>query len=248
MKFNIIHFDEIDSTNQYCLKNACDLPDFSVITANQQTSGRGRKGRKWHSPKGGNLYFSLLIKSCDIKLTELSSLPQIMALSICESLKNCGIENSWIKWPNDVFVNQDKICGVLCETRLKGPKLEGLVIGVGLNVNMSAEDLARIDTLATSMLMESNDKEPFNSKETLSVILRAFNRNFNLWLNESSRQELVELWRQNSQLIGKPVKLIDDEKTIYGSVVDFTENGEIILQNEQGMRTYSYGDLSLRLQ
>lgn len=248
MKFNIIQFDEIDSTNQYCLKNACDLPDFTVVTANRQTAGRGRKGRKWHSPKGGNLYFSLLIKSTQINLNELYSIPQIMALAICESLKKCGIQNSWIKWPNDVFVNQEKICGVLCETRLRGMKLEGLIIGVGLNVNMNDTDLNQIDTPATSMLVESKDKEPYSATETLHVILRAFEKNYSIWSDKTKRQSLIELWRQNSRLIGKAVKLIDDEKTIYGSVVDFTENGEIILNTENGMKTYSYGDLSLRLQ
>ena len=80
------------------------------------------------------------------------------------------------------------------------------------------------------------------------IILRAFEKNYSIWSDKTKRQSLIELWRQNSRLIGKAVKLIDDEKTIYGSVVDFTENGEIILNTENGMKTYSYGDLSLRLQ
>ena len=88
MKFNILQFDEIDSTNQYLLQNTLELPDFSVAVAKRQTAGRGRKGRKWHSPEGGNLYFSLLIKSPDIAFEELSSIPQIMALAICESLQS----------------------------------------------------------------------------------------------------------------------------------------------------------------
>ena len=248
MKFNILQFDEIDSTNQYLLQNTLELPDFSVAVAKRQTAGRGRKGRKWHSPEGGNLYFSLLIKSPDIAFEELSSIPQIMALAICESLQSCGIENSWIKWPNDIFVNQAKICGVLCETRLKGMTLEGLIIGVGLNVNMTKSDLSQIDTAATSMLVESNDNEPYSVLETLHVILRSFEKHFATWSVKSRRSELVELWRQNSLLIGKAVKLLDDEKAIYGTVVDFSENGEIILQTEAGMKNYSYGDLYLRLQ
>ena len=247
MKFNILQFDEIDSTNKYLLQNTDVLPDFSVAVAAQQTAGKGRKGREWYSPKGGNLYFSLLLKSPDIAFNELSSIPQVMALAICESLKNCGIEDSWIKWPNDIFVKQAKICGILCETKLKGMNLEGLIIGVGLNVNMSESDLLNIDTTATSMLVGSNDKDPFSTTETLHVILRAFSKFFTIWATKSNRPELVELWRQNSRLIGKAVKLLDDEKTIYGTVVDFTENGELILQTESGMKNYSYGDLSLRL-
>ena len=248
MKFNILQFEEIDSTNQHLLQNANELPDFTVVTAQKQTAGRGRKGRKWHSPEGGNLYFSLLIKSPDIAFEELSSIPQIMALAISESLKKSGIENCWIKWPNDIFVDQAKICGVLCETRLKGMTLEGLIIGVGLNVNMNESDLSKIDTAATSMLVESKDPEAYNSLETLHVILQSFKQHFSTWSDKNRRSELVELWRQNSKLIGKAVKLLDDEKAIYGTVVDFTENGEIILQTESGMKNYSYGDLSLRLQ
>ena len=166
MKFNIIQFDEIDSTNQYCLKNACDLPDFTVVTANRQTAGRGRKGRKWHSPKGGNLYFSLLIKSTQINLNELYSIPQIMALAICESLKNAAFKTAGLSGQT-TFLSIKKNCGVLCETRLRGMKLEGLIIGVGLNVNMNDTDLNQIDTPATSMLVEGKDKEPYSATETL---------------------------------------------------------------------------------
>ncbi|MCM8532319.1 MAG: biotin--[acetyl-CoA-carboxylase] ligase [Lentisphaeraceae bacterium] len=248
MKFNILSFDEIDSTNQYLLENAPTLENYTVVTANKQTQGRGRKGRVWESSSNDNLYFSLLIKSIDISFEELSSIPQIMGLAVCESLQKCGISKSWIKWPNDVFVDDQKICGVLCETRLKGMTLEGLIIGVGLNVNLPEAELKKIDKPATSMLVESNDKKPFSTKETLHVVLQAFDKYFKIWQQKERRSELVEHWRQNSRLIGKAVTLSDDQKTIYGTVVDFSENGEVILQNENGLKSYSYGDLSLRLQ
>jgi BirA family transcriptional regulator, biotin operon repressor / biotin---[acetyl-CoA-carboxylase] ligase len=248
MKFNIIHFDEIDSTNQYLLKNATTLDDFSVAVAAKQTAGRGRKGRSWYSPQGGNLYFSLLIKTPQVEFHELSSIPQLMALAICESLQKSGIKNSWIKWPNDVYINHKKVCGILCESRLKGPILEGLIIGVGLNINMSLSEAQQIDMPATSMLIESHDQEPFKIAETLHVILQAFKKHFLSWLDKSNRAQIVELWRENSQLIGKAVCLSDNTTKIYGTVVDFTENGEIMLQTERGINNYSYGDLSLRVQ
>ena len=111
---------------------------------------------------------------------------------------------------------------------------------------MSQEELAKIDIPATSMLAESKDKVPFSSEETLHVLLQAFYENFTTWLVKDNRPAIVELWRQNSRLIGKAVCLSDSDERIYGTVVDFTENGEILIQTEKGVNTYSYGDLSLR--
>jgi len=246
MKFNIIRFKEIDSTNAYALQNAPDLVDFTVVCAEQQSAGRGRKGRSWQSPPVGNLYFSLLLKSPDLKFEELSGIPQLMALAVHQTLQLSGIRRSWIKWPNDVLIDDQKICGVLCESRLRGAALEALVIGVGLNINNSLEELSGIDKPATSLLLASGDDDIFEPEEILHIILMKFKKLYSNWLNTDKRGELVELWRQASRLIGKAVTLEDSNKKIYGTVADFNECGELILQTEKGFQTFTYGDVSLR--
>ncbi len=170
-----------------------------------------------------------------------------MALAVNDMLKQCGIKNSWIKWPNDVYVNNSKICGVLCESRLQGNLLSALAIGVGVNINMPAETLAKIDNPATSMLVESKDKKPYINDEILPYILMKFTDGYQLYKNKETRAQIIEQWREASKLIGQQVVLQNDDKKIFGTAVDFNENGEIIIQTEKGFETFSYGDLSLRL-
>ena len=246
MIFKIQKFEEIDSTNKFALDNIQSLKDYSVITAKNQTAGRGRKGRTWVSTEGENLYFSLLLKEPQVLLSEISGIPQLMGLAIYKALVTSGVKDSWIKWPNDIYVNNKKICGILCESRFKGSEIDGLVIGVGVNVNTPKHSLELIDTPATSVIVETEDKEPFKTDELLHLILNNFDKYYKKWLETSSRQELQEEWRQASRLIGKAVKLIDDEIEIFGTVADFSLTGEIIIQTEKGFQNFSYGDLSLR--
>ncbi len=246
MQFKIHKFDAIDSTNKYALENIQNLTDYSVISAKHQTEGRGRKGRKWISTKGENLYFSLLLKSPKIELSEISGIPQLMGLAIYKALITSEVKDAWIKWPNDVYVNNKKICGILCESRFKGSGIDGLVVGVGVNVNTPLSSLKSIETPATSIIVETGESEPFKADELLHLILNNFDKYYRKWLNTSERPKLQEEWRQASRLIGKAVKLIDDEIEIPGTVADFSLTGEIIIQTEKGFQSFAYGDLSLR--
>ena len=247
MKFKVHKFQSIDSTNKYALEKADTLENYSVICARTQSAGKGRKGRKWISTDGENLYFSLLIRNPAVEVTEISGIPQLMALSVYKTLLKAGILDCWIKWPNDVFVDDRKICGILCESRFKGSKIDALVIGVGVNVNASKQSLSTIDIPATSVLHETGDGDPYDIDQLLHVILNNFDHSLNEWLQPEKKEKFTEEWRSASRLIGKPVKLIDDELEIYGTVADFSVNGEIILQTEKGFQRFSYGDISLRV-
>lgn len=245
-KFKILKLDEIDSTNRYTLENIHTLEDCTAVVAKVQTAGRGRKGREWVSTDGDNLYFSLLLKDPQIDIADISGIPQLMGLAVHQSLLKAGVKNSWIKWPNDVYVDRKKVCGILCESRFKGSGIEGLVIGVGVNVNSSQASLDSIDSPATSISIATKDSTPFNTDELLHLILNNFHKAYSKWLNLEKRIEFKEEWRQASRLIGKAVKLMDDTVEIYGTVADFSTNGEIIIQTEKGFQSFSYGDLSLR--
>lgn len=132
-----IHFDSIDSTNTYLKNNYLDLENLTFVSAGNQTQGKGRNNRKWDSD-GSNLLFSILIK--DNKYFPLTnSISIISAYTIIEVLKSYGINDLSIKWPNDVFVKDNKICGILLESISK-ENLECLIIGIGLNVNQNKFD------------------------------------------------------------------------------------------------------------
>ena len=131
-----IDFDTIDSTNTYLKDHYGELQDMTFVSALLQTGGRGRNNRKWFSDKGDSLMFSLLLKEQEI-LKEYKALSVLSAYSVVKVLKKLGISDLMIKWPNDVYAQNKKICGILLEG-VSREKLECLIVGTGLNVNQQA--------------------------------------------------------------------------------------------------------------
>lgn len=125
-----IHFETIDSTNTYLKENYEKLDNFTFVSADFQSAGRGRNNRNWKSEKGENLLFSLLIKDKAL-IDKFSSLSVISAFSIIKAL---NLEHLSIKWPNDIYYKDSKLCGILLEAVTRN-EIECLIIGIGLNVN-----------------------------------------------------------------------------------------------------------------
>ncbi len=125
-----IHFETIDSTNTYLKENYENLDNFTFVSADFQSAGRGRNNRNWKSEKGENLLFSLLIKDKAL-IDKFSSLSVISAFSIIKAL---NLEHLSIKWPNDIYYKDCKLCGILLEAVTRN-EIECLIIGIGLNVN-----------------------------------------------------------------------------------------------------------------
>ncbi len=145
MGHNILHFPQIPSTNTYAMENLVSLPDRQVIIADKQTDGRGRFERKWVSDIIGNVYMSIVLKNIS-----LENLTPYMAQVICGVLESYGV-NPVIKKPNDVMVDGKKIAGVLSQSSTRGDKPNGIVIGIGVNLNLTGSDLEKIDQPATSL-------------------------------------------------------------------------------------------------
>ncbi len=135
-----VHIDwltEVDSTNAEVRRRLPELDDLSVIASLEQTAGRGQRGNTWDSSPGENLTFSLVLKPSDggfPRANRQFSISRAVALGICDHLESRGI-NCRIKWPNDIYVKDRKVCGVLIENSLSGNEIVSSVIGIGLNVN-----------------------------------------------------------------------------------------------------------------
>ena len=134
-----IELDEVDSTNDYVKRNLNKLPNLSVVRCNYQTNGRGRNGHVWQSKNGDDLLMSILVKDFK-KPQDLHKMTQLVACSVAGLLDRYGIKAK-IKWPNDIYVDDLKICGILVEA-IYQTDLEGVVVGVGLNVNSINGDYA----------------------------------------------------------------------------------------------------------
>ena len=130
--YKTFHFESLDSTNTYLKDNYKTYEDMSFVSTDIQTNGKGRSGRTWTSDNS-NLLFSLLIKD-ETLISKYKQISILTAYSVLQVLRELGVNNLSIKWPNDVYVNESKICGILLEGISK-ENIECLIVGVGLNVN-----------------------------------------------------------------------------------------------------------------
>lgn len=155
-KYDIICLNEVDSTNKYVKMHVDELDNLSVVTALTQTAGRGQGDHTWHSKPGENLLFSILLKEPEVLPAEQKKISDAIAQSVVQLLERHGIE-AWIKPPNDIWVGDRKICGILIEHSLRAGRILWTVIGIGLNVNQTSfpEDLPNPTSMA--ILNEGGD-------------------------------------------------------------------------------------------
>ena len=133
-KHDIMWFKSLDSTNEEARRHISDIDNLSVLSALEQTDGRGQRGNTWTSNAGENLMFSIVLKSPFLMAEDHFALNEIAALSVADFLSTYGIKAE-IKWPNDIYVGEKKICGILIENSFRGKTISTSIIGIGLNIN-----------------------------------------------------------------------------------------------------------------
>ena len=210
--FHVVKFKEIDSTNNY-LKNSYKLlNNFTFVVAEFQSKGKGRNDRVWSSEEGANLMFSFLIKDQDL-LKKYSALSIISAVEVAKVLEGYQIKGVSIKWPNDVLINDKKVCGIL----LEGQILEYLVVGIGLNINQKVfpEGLRRP---ATSLSLETN--KDFNIDE----IERKLFSNIVKDISNLNEKDCLDYFRNHNYLLNKRVKVLMNDQPFIGEVIGIDDN------------------------
>lgn len=235
----ILFFEEVDSTNNKAKQIALEEKEGTVVISEMQTSGRGRRGREWYSPKGG-IYVSFILKP-NFSPEKASQLTLVSSLALVETLNALGNNlNSKIKWPNDVLISGKKISGILTELSSDMEKINYIVVGVGINLNTEKETLPEN---GTSLKIEM--KEEVSIKLFLKSFLEYYDSIYQEYLNGDINQ-IIERWKNNSDTLGKKVKIIGINETYEGLAKDIDENGALILQTkEREIKVYS-GDVSLR--
>lgn len=229
---NIIYFDDIDSTNIKAKELAQkDIEDGSIIIAEKQTLGSGRFNRKWVSPKGG-LWFTLVLKPT-IPPNEAPKVTQIAAASVYKTLDDLNI-NTTIKWPNDILLNDKKLCGILAEMKCDMDSVHYLVLGIGMNINIDESDLDEIiRPTATSLKIEYN--KAFKRSEILSGFLNHFEELYNKFINNLDLSETISICRNHSNIFGKKAKLITYNTEEIVTCISLSDTGDLIVRDSSGI-------------
>lgn len=226
---NIIHFDTIDSTNKKAKELASKgAADGTIIISEIQESASGRFKRVWSSPKGG-IWFSMILRP-NIVPTECTKVTQITAAAIYKSFLKFGL-NVNIKWPNDIVLNDKKLCGILTELKCDLETVDYLVVGIGLNVNIESFD-EDISTIATSLKIEFNKE--FNRTEIISSFLNTFEELYNQFVSNGDISETISICRNHSNLFGKKAKLITCNNEEEVTCLRLSDEGNLIVLDSHG--------------
>lgn len=190
---NTIWLDSVDSTNSEALRRLPDLPHGTVIAAREQTAGRGQRGNTWFSEAGKNLTFSIVLKYGPSAFPPLSAAESVIlnyltSVSVVDFLQSYGIWSK-VKWPNDVYVGQRKICGILVENALEGDRLAASVVGVGVNINQR-----EFPQLANATSLWSLKGGTYSLEECLDKILGRFESLSRYLSDPENREFLLSLY------------------------------------------------------
>lgn len=241
---DIIYHDVLDSTNILGKELAEQgAMEGTVIIAEKQTSGKGRLGRSWYSPAGEGLWFSVILRP-HIDLAEVAKITLMAAVAVTKAIRRNTGSPVGIKWPNDILLNGKKLVGILTEMNAETDKINYLVIGIGVNINLTPAKLPpEINGIAVSLTEDSVKVSRINLLADILTELDSLYREF----SSGNYEEILSQWRQMSVTLNRMVKIKGLNYAEEGFAVDIDDSGALLLKTEDGSlkRIYS-GDVSLR--
>ena len=229
MNVKIVRFESIDSTSNYA-KDLRENGEDVVVWAEMQTGGRGTKGRSFSSGKGG-VYLSALRFYENFPASQAFQIMQNAAAAVCETLVSFGITPQ-IKWPNDIYVNGKKICGILIENTFSGANVSSSVVGIGINVyNALEEELAEI---ATTMLQETGKR--FSVEKVGETLMEKL-----------FEKDIYKRYVSYVGWLGQEVSLLVGENVVRAKLISVDEQGNLHAETDGEVRRYAAAEISLRI-
>lgn len=237
-------FQETTSTNDVIEKLARDgVKEGAVVFAESQTKGRGRMGRKWVSPPGKGLWFSVLLRPnfhplCTTQLTVASATALIRAIRSQTRVKAA------IKWPNDILIGGKKVAGILTELSAELDSVKYVIIGMGVDVNLQADDFpADVEKIATSLQLESG--QFVNRADLATAILRELDVDY-ARICSGQFEKVAEEWQQQCSTLGNNVSIHMGDRTIFGHAEALDTDGALLVRTQHGrLERIIGGDVTL---
>ena len=240
---NIIHCQVTGSTNADAAKAASEgAPEGTLIVADRQEAGRGRKGRSWSSPEGCNLYCSLLLRP-EYRPEQACMVTLVMALAVSEAIHELEMD-AWIKWPNDIVISGKKVCGILTEMSLVQGNIAHVVVGTGINVNQT-EFPEEIRETATSLKIQSGHEA--DREKLLARVMEYFEKYYDTFLRDGDLSGLQELYEKRLVNRNQTVRVLDPAGEFEGTAIGINHLGELLVEKEDGTVEAVYaGEVSVR--
>lgn len=231
----------VDSTNQYLLDRLAELTSGDACIAEYQQAGRGRRGRQWVSPFGANLYLSMFWR-LEQGPAAAMGLSLVIGIVMAEVLQRLGADKVRVKWPNDLYLNDRKLAGILVELTGKTGDAAQLVLGAGINMAMRDSNASQIDQRWINLQEAgiSIDRNELAAK--LLNELRSSLRQFEI----DGLVPFILRWRQLDNFIDRPVKLLIGEQQIFGIARGIDQQGALLLEQEGVIKPFIGGEISLR--
>lgn len=236
-------FDEVTSTNTLLKEQGKNKNEWCVFVASSQTGGKGRLGRSFYSPKDTGVYLSVLLKP-DLKIEKAILVTTAAAVAVTRALEILGVENSQIKWVNDIYVNDKKVCGILCESVINAEtkKLEFAVLGVGINLvkpqNDFPEDIKNIAGAVFETTTE-NLKEQFVAE---------FINEFYKIYKDLDTTSFMDEYREKCFCLSKEVIVISENQERKAKAISIDENARLEVEFANGKREFlGSGEISIKI-
>ena len=240
----VLYFDTIDSTNTKAQELAeKGYQSGTLVVADKQESGKGRRGRSWVSPSGTGIFMTLMIKP-NINPNNASMLTLVAALAVAKAITSVTGEEALIKWPNDIVVNGKKVCGILTEMNAQFDYINHIVVGIGINVHNESFP-EEISQMASSLMIEAGGKR-FHRAQIIAETMLYFEQYYDTFLKT---QDLSALVREYDELLvnrNKSVRVLDPKEPFDGKAMGITPKGELIVDTWESRKLVSSGEVSVR--
>lgn len=240
----IIYYKQLDSTNTKLSELAAAGAEHgTIVVADLQTAGKGRRGRIWESPAGENIYMSMLLKpTFEANIAPMLTL--CMAYSVAKVLQSQGFPDVRIKWPNDLIIGGKKICGILTEMKMKDSQIDYVIIGVGINVNTKEFPEELVDK-ATSLYLVSNRE--MKRQTLIDEVITQFESVYQQFCEEKDLSFLQDEYNKLLINQGKEVRVLEPEKEYNACAEGINAKGELLVRMEDGTQKEIYaGEVSVR--
>ena len=240
---HIRYLEKTVSTNEEAKRFAREgAPEGTVVLAEEQTGGKGRLTRKFESPFGKGIYFSLILRPTCPPM-EAAKFTLLAAVGVCRAIRHTGLPDCGIKWPNDILVHGKKLVGILTEMSASMEKIDYIVMGVGINTGLKAEEFPEVfRDKATSYEIEG---VKFSRKTILAAVLYELEQEYKLAEKEGFSAVLRD-WENLSVTIGQDVKVIFNDDSFQGKAVGIDQDGCLLVDTGEEVKRVLAGDVSIR--